>query len=98
MIALANLLTDANVETMEIRLAAAGALAQFGDRRGADIIFTCAASNEPRLRGFAAKVLGFLRDPRAGAVLTDLLHDADPQVRLAAAAAVLHAAGRPPAP
>jgi HEAT repeat protein len=98
--ALVNLLTDKNVETMEVRLAAAGALAQLGDRRGSEVILACAGSGEPRLRGFAAKALGALRDPAAGVALAGLLRDPDPQVRLAAAAAVFQAgaADRAPAP
>ena len=88
---LVNLLTDPDVETMEVRLAAAGALAQFGDRRGAQVITTCAQAQDARLRAFATKGLGALGGPAEGAALAALLQDPDAQVRLAAAAAVLHA-------
>jgi HEAT repeat protein len=95
---LANLLFNDDVETMELRVAAANALAHFGDKRGASVIFEGAHAEDPRVRAFAARGLAALRDPEAGQALVGLLLDPDEQVRLASAAAILSAAAPLPKP
>lgn len=76
----------------EVRLGAAGALAQLGQPRGAFIADEYWADRLPALRAQAAFVYG--ETARAGALgkLDTMMEDQDPVVRIAAAAAAVKAA------
>lgn len=87
--------------SIEIRVAAATALAELGDQHGADVLIEAAAletinindrqADAAPLRAAAAVGLGLIPQPRAAQRLVSLLDDADPRVRIAAAKAVLMA-------
>jgi HEAT repeat protein len=96
--ALQRLTVDKEVESIELSLAAAVALAQLGDPRGLTLMQKAAQSDTEQLRSFAAKGLGLVREPEAARTLAVLLGDKDEHVRLSAAAAVLRARGAEPRP
>lgn len=73
----------------ELQLAAAGALARLGNPRGAELAAQKAASGEPMTRAHAAWTMGWMRDDTTLSRLGEMLSDPIPQVRLAAAAAIL---------
>ena len=73
----------------ELRLAAAGALARFGNMRGAALAVEKGADKEPVVRAQAAWVMGWMNDQPSLGRLGQLLDDPVPQVRVAAAAGVL---------
>ncbi|CAN5854631.1 hypothetical protein BH11PLA1_BH11PLA1_12620 [soil metagenome] len=73
----------------EIRLAAASALAKLGNPRGGFIAQEYAASNVAPQRAQAAAVFGETRLRENLGALAPLMRDADPLVRVAAAAGVL---------
>ncbi|MEL7087647.1 MAG: HEAT repeat domain-containing protein [Planctomycetota bacterium] len=82
-------------DPVELRLAAAEALARIGSGEGLPVMLESAEMPRPTVRAQAAFALGQLADnPRAAAALLQLLDDADPVVRVAAAAAVLDAIHR----
>lgn len=78
----------------ELRLAAAGALAKMGYRDGAYVAEQCAVSEFPPLRAQAAYVFGETVGEEGLGRLQTLMDDQDPQVQLAAAAAVIKVADR----
>jgi HEAT repeat protein len=73
----------------ELQLAAAGALARFGNMRGAELAAEHGDSKEPVLRAQAAWVMGWMNDGATWAKLDRLLDDPVPQVRVSAAASVV---------
>jgi HEAT repeat protein len=77
---------------VELRVAAAEALARLGDQRGlAQVLDACRL--EVPIRAQAALALGCFNGPRAGRVRVGMLDDEAEVVRLAAAAAIIAAAG-----
>ena len=77
-------------DPIELKLAAAGTLARFGNRKGLDIILDAAQSKSELLRSQAAICLGMFRNvPPATQMLIGLLTDQVESVRLAAAAGLL---------
>jgi HEAT repeat protein len=78
----------------EIRLAAAASLARLGLDKGSFIADEFIASPMPPLRAQAAFVYGEIGHQADLAKLARLMNDADPRVRLAAAAATLKATNR----
>ena len=83
-------------EPAEIRLAAAGALAQMDPRRAPiEVPMAYVSSDRPELRGQAAATLGsFAADERVLETLGGLMGDPDPMVQVAAAGAILRLTGR----
>ncbi|MBI1368908.1 MAG: hypothetical protein GC162_09680 [Planctomycetes bacterium] len=79
-------LTNAPVE---LRLAAAGALAKLGNLKGMDTLLDASGHENPVVRGQAAVMLGYFKDERTFAYLRVLMDDPNPLVRVSAAAAVL---------
>lgn len=78
---------------IEVRLAAAEALARLGSFAGLQTLLEGARSNLPTARAQAAFGLGLFNDPRAAQALVGLLSDSTEQVRLSAAASILRALG-----
>lgn len=80
-------------DPVELRLAAADALARMGTNEGLPVMLQAAATSPyPTVRAQAAAALGQAADdPRAREALTRLLQDPETAVRLAAAAAWLEA-------
>lgn len=77
-------------DPVELRLAAAEALARTGSAEGLPVMLEAAAMDRATVRAQAAFALGQVaRDPQASSALVKLLDDPDPAVRIAAAAAVL---------
>lgn len=77
-------------DPIELKLAAAGTLGRFGNRKGLDIILDAAQSQSVMLRSQAAICLGMFRnEPRATQMLIGMLTDQTESVRLAAAAGLL---------
>jgi len=75
---------------IELQLAAAQALAMMNRRgRGLGLVLEAADSPVTTIRAQAAIVLGHFQDPKATDKLAVMLDDEQPQVRIAAAAAVL---------
>jgi HEAT repeat protein len=91
--ALQHLVVDKENETLELRVAAAVALARMGDNRGLAVLQEAAKSDMALLRDYAARGLGLVREPESARLLGVLLDDKVEQVRLSAAAAVLRARG-----
>ena len=84
-------------DPVQLRMAAAEALLQIGRARGVPVVRILtegAAHPEPVVRAQAAAGLGLSNDPDAAFVLVKLLEDADEQVRMSAASAVLKATHR----
>ena len=81
----------------EVRLAAAGSLAQLGHPQGSFIAREFSASDDPALRAQAAYVYGRTGQVENLSRLETLLSDPSPPVRVAAAAGILRIVGRPPA-
>ncbi len=73
----------------EVRLAAAGSLAELGLRRGGFIGLEYARHARATVRAQAAYVLGRIGSPEGLPALADLLGDRSGQVRVSAAAAIL---------
>ena len=73
----------------EVRLAAAGALAQLGEPGGAFVAAEYTDHENPALRAQAAAVIGLIGSADHAEQLRDTLLDPDPLVRISAAAAVL---------
>lgn len=92
---LQNLVAEAyhtnNPMPIEVRLAACASLARLGAERPKAAAFAAQylASTTPAMRAQAAAVLGETRDTRQLALLAPLLADADEQVRVSAAAAII---------
>ncbi len=77
-------------DPIELKLAAAGTLGRFGNRKGLDIILDAAQSQSVLLRSQAAICLGMFRnEPTATQMLIGMLTDQSEPVRLAAAAGLL---------
>jgi len=76
-------------EPDEVRLAAAGSMARLGDEAALPVVLRYVDHQSPALRSQAAWALGWFSDPRAGRHLGKMLAEANPQVRVAAAAAAL---------
>ena len=77
-------------DPIELKLAAAGSLGRFGNRKGLDIILDAAQSGSALLRSQAAICLGMFRnEPKAIQMLIGMLTDQVESVRLAAAAGLL---------
>ena len=77
---------------VELQIAAAGTLAQFGRfEEGLKVVLEAARSRIPTVRSQAALTLAYYRDHRAVSMVDTLLGDEDEHVRLAAAAAALRA-------
>jgi len=83
-------------EPAEIRLAAAGALAQMDPRRAPiEVPMAYVGSDRPELRVQAAATLGsFPADERVLESVRGLMDDPDPMVQVAAAGAILRLTGR----
>lgn len=73
----------------ELKVIAARSLARLGDHEGLEVLLAGAGSEEPILRALAASSLGWFAEAKASAAVEKLLGDPVPQVRLAAATAVL---------
>ena len=80
-------------DPVELRVAAAEALARLGDQRWLDPVLDACRLDVP-IRAQAALALGRFDDPRARRVRGGMLDDEVEVVRLAAAAAIVEAAGR----
>ncbi len=78
---------------IELRLAAARALARFGGTRGIELVYDAAEADHAIFRIWAARTLGLFDDPAAAARLVRLLSDGDERVRLTAAANILRLRG-----
>ncbi|MDX2131361.1 MAG: HEAT repeat domain-containing protein [Planctomycetota bacterium] len=78
----------------EVRLGIAAALAGMGLPRGGYVADEYVASENPVLRAQAAFVYGEIADRASWGRLDELMNDADPRVRVAAAASVLRSARR----
>lgn len=90
-----NLTTFLAKDPVELRLAAAEALARIGSSEGLPVMLEAAAMEQSTVRGQAAFALGQLtQNEQAAAALLKLLDDPDPAVRIAAAAAVLDEVNR----
>ena len=76
-------------EWPEVALAAARALGELGSDRGFGVASNFVGSRDPRVRVLAALAFGAIGRPDAQQLLTPLLKDAQPTVRLAAATAIL---------
>ncbi len=75
---------------VELRLAAAEALARMGSLEGIPVMIEAARMDQPTVRAQAAFALGqAAHDTRCAMALEGLLEDAEPKVRIAAAAAIL---------
>ena len=85
----------ANEMPVEIKLAAAAALARLGDSKGAPIAIAGASNTAPVVRAQAAWVLGWFKDEATMAQAVRLLNDPTPQVRVAAAASVVRRTNAP---
>lgn len=79
-------------DPVELRVAAAEALARLGGQHGLDPVLGACRLDVP-IRAQAALALGWFDDPRAGRARVGLLDDEAEVVRLAAAAAIIRAAG-----
>ena len=77
---------------VELQVAAAQALATMGRSRGLNVVLRAAGSATPTVRAQAAIALGAFREPAASDKLAQMLDDPQPQVRIAAAAALLRRA------
>ena len=77
---------------VELQVAAAQALATMDRSRGLNVVLVAAGSPAATVRAQAAMALGSFREPAASDKLARMLDDPDPQVRIAAAAAVLRRA------
>ncbi len=87
-----NLVNFLDENPVEFRLASADSLARMGDPIGLPVMLEAASFDMPTARAQAAFALGQAdARPEARGTLIRLLSDADPKVRLAAAAAVLEA-------
>ena len=75
---------------IELQIAAAGALADLGRFEGEPIVMRASRSDFPTVRAQTALVLRRFRNPRSQKVLVKMLNDREEQVRLSAAAAILH--------
>ena len=82
-------------DPVELRLAAAEALARLGDDRGLEQVVEGSRFELPVVRAQAALALASFRSARAAGVCVRMLRDPSEQVRLAAAAAIIQAAGPP---
>lgn len=90
--ALRRMLTvDRDRHPIEVKLAAAEAMARMGQSEGLAIALQGATWQSAPVRAQAAFTLGLIDDPSAAAALAKLLDDPSEQVRLAAAAAILRA-------
>ncbi len=78
-----------NHNPIELRLAAAGSLAQLGDSAGLKILLAGSRFSLDPVRSQAAVALGYIAHPVAVQARVDLLTDPSEQVRLSAAAAIL---------
>jgi HEAT repeat protein len=77
-------------DPIELKLACAGTLGRFGNRKGLDIILDASQSQSALLRSQAAICLGMFRnEPSATQMLIGMLTDQVESVRLAAAAGLL---------
>lgn len=77
-------------DPIELKLACAGTLGRFGNRKGLDIIMDAAQSQSVLLRSQAAICLGMFRnEPKATQMLIGMLTDQAETVRLAASAGLL---------
>jgi HEAT repeat protein len=76
-------------EWAEVNLVAARGLGMLGSDAGYGVAMTNVKSTDPRLRHLAALALGAIGRSDAQPMLADLLKDAEPDVRLAAATALL---------
>lgn len=83
-----------NMMPAEVRLAVAGSLAKLGLPKGDFIADEFAGSPNPALRSQAAYVYGETRTPTNLGILRGMLDDAEPGVRVAAAASILKITGR----
>lgn len=89
-----NALTSPNYEgghpvPIEVRIAAGTALARMGSTRGVPQAMTALSDKSGSVRAMAAATLAETRNNVYLTTLSPLLDDADPQVRIAAAAAVI---------
>jgi HEAT repeat protein len=73
----------------EVNLAAARALGMVGSDEGYGVAQKGAKSSDPRHRHLAALAFGAIGRPDAQGLLSDLLSDSEPSVRLAAAMSIL---------
>ena len=83
-----------NGPPVELQVAAAQALANMGQSHGLRVVLTAAGSSSPTVRAQAAIALGAFSQSAASDKLARMLADPQPQVRVAAAAAVLRRSGR----
>lgn len=77
------------VEPVEVRLAAAGALARMGDYGGLNTVLPLCSDPNPVVRAQAAWVLGWFADGASEAQLAQMVGDPIPLIRIAAAASVV---------
>lgn len=90
-----NLINFLAKDPIELRLAAAEALARFDSSEGLPVMLEAVDTDRPTVRAQAAFALGQLADdPQAEAALVGLLDDPEPAVRIAAAAAILEEVNR----
>ena len=82
-------------DPVELRMAAAEALARLGDDRGLEQVLEGSRFELPVVRAQAALGLAPFRSARAAGALERMLRDPSEQVRLAAAAAIIQASGPP---
>lgn len=85
---------DGNGYPAEVRLSIAGALARMGVADGVAVAEEFRAAENPALRAQAAFVYGFAGGPVSLGRLAEMLQDPLPQVRIAAAGAILRAGKR----
>lgn len=71
-----------------VRLAAVFALHRLGDKRFSRTLEQAATSSDPRIRGNTAMLLGMLEEPSAANVLSFMMKDKNPTVRLQVAEAL----------
>ena len=91
-----NLINFLSRNPVELRLAAADALARIGSDEGLSVMLECAEHPSATVRMQAAFALGQLPAQASGAdKLSGLLEDAEPAVRLSAAASILDALAAP---
>ena len=84
-----------NDDYLEEDLAAARGLGMLGSDEGYPLAIKCVHSADAGQRSMAALALGVIGHPEARPALTELLSDPFPQVRLAAATAILELRKRP---
>jgi HEAT repeat protein len=81
-------------DPVELRLAAADALARMGRPQGLDVLLKASQSPVPMVRAQAAMALGGFPHDEAAKTLVRLQDDRSQQVRIAAAAAILRRSAR----